>query len=223
MKRLRAAAQEEDALPPLPGEVWHHVTTFLSDEKDYKSLALAVPELGRYILRNGAWLIPVIMGAFGHVHSFREPRGGRRLLPIGPFPLEAMAQLWYRHDLLHRRDGPAYGSHGVRMFYFDGLLHCANGPALRTNYVSVWYNMGQLIRVMLPYCPDEYVPAKPSEVRFPMTRNAEHLICSRGLMLAENALNIDPFLVLRLLRTGKRGTLERDPLSKHLYFCPHPE
>jgi hypothetical protein len=237
MKRLREVAQEEeDALPVLPAEVWHHVTTFMTDEKDYKSLALAVPELGRYVLRNSGWLVSVIKAAFGHLLSFREPPFGRRPLPIGPINREDMDQLWLRRGLLHRLDGPAVRTRILHAYYSDGLLHCANGPALRAKDFAAWYDKGELTKVIVrgPFNEDEFVP-DASRLGHPLTRNVPLVLGTRGKLRYEGAHRSQtpsPLPVFRLLRTGERGTLERVPIpmpngimrpSMFLLFCPLTE
>jgi hypothetical protein len=237
MKRLREeeAPREDAPLLPLPAEIWCHLTTFFEDEKDYKALVLAVPELGRYVLHHSAWLVPLIKEGFGHVLVFREPKSARRLLFCGPFEFEDMDQLWQRRGLLHRLDGPALlVTRPLHSYYYeDGLLHCGNGdPALRSKYFCAWYNKGQLTKVMVRGCDDEFVPDK-SYSGHPVIRNIKLVLDTQGLRFENTSRDrFGPLFQSR--NTGARGTLERIriPLpgglhgfwfSRHLRFCPLTE
>ena len=62
---------------------------------------------------------------------------------------EDRIELWYRYNLLHRIDGPAYNDFdGEKRWYFKGKLHRLDGPAIEHPYGNyVWYIDGKRHRL----------------------------------------------------------------------------
>lgn len=59
--------------------------------------------------------------------------------------------IWYKNDVWHREDGPAFESGSFRMWYKNGKLHREDGPAYsgfdldaneNTIFIKCWYING---------------------------------------------------------------------------------
>jgi hypothetical protein len=131
--------------------------------------------------------------------------------------LYARQEVWYRHGVIARRDGPArlrelHDGTVEQWWYEDGDIHRAGGPALRVSQrdgtvIEAWYERGKLHRMEAPAVIVSHPDGRRTETFF-----EHHKLTETSGRAARRVVAAD----------GTVTDQRLDPVSFRVEVCPLP-